>query len=134
EDRLTGVISTKNVCSILAAAIDLKTPPLVESCLAYIFLNAEHIINTTSYQSLCDNRPDVLSFLFRQMACRKKENITALSIESPPASPSLIPCPRAFTFGDSPFKNNSILSAASDLSLTSEVSKQQQQNQSLSIS
>lgn len=38
EDRLTGVISTKNVCSILAAAIDLKTPPLVESCISYIFL------------------------------------------------------------------------------------------------
>ncbi|KAM3175286.1 hypothetical protein ACTXT7_008818 [Hymenolepis weldensis] len=98
------------------------------------FKNAEHIINTTSYQSLCDHRPDVLSFLFRQMACRKKENITTPSIEPSPASPTLIPCPRAFTFGDSPFKNNSMLTAASGLSLTSEVSKQQQQNQSLSIS
>lgn len=100
----------------------------------FCFRNAEHIINTTSYQSLCDHRPDVLSFLFRQMACRKKESITNFSIEPPPASPSLIPCPRAFTFGDSPFKNNSMLTAASDLSLTSEVSKHQQQNQSLSIS
>ncbi|VDO07431.1 unnamed protein product [Rodentolepis nana] len=37
EARLRDIISTKNVCSILSTAIDLKTPSLVESCLSFVF-------------------------------------------------------------------------------------------------
>ncbi|VDN98607.1 unnamed protein product [Rodentolepis nana] len=79
-------------------------------------LNAKHIINTTGYQSLCDRRPDILSFLFRQMACRKKKGNNTPLIDPQSAPPSIIPCPRAFTFGDGTFSSNSMLTMASGLS------------------
>ncbi|VDM35968.1 unnamed protein product [Hydatigera taeniaeformis] len=35
--RLAGVLSVDNACSILTAAVDLKAPQLADACLSYVF-------------------------------------------------------------------------------------------------
>ncbi|CDS35727.1 speckle type POZ protein [Echinococcus multilocularis] len=129
EQGLGGILSAQNACSILTAAVDLRAQQLVDSCLSYVFRNAESIIDSVGYQSLCTKRPDILSLLFCQLArYRSRLPFPTLLLPHtlpPPRSPSpslptnVIPPPRPFTFGEGEFNSNSTLTTDSTSGLSS---------------
>ncbi|KAL5113097.1 BTB and MATH domain-containing protein 43 [Taenia crassiceps] len=115
--RLGRVLSVQNACSILTAAVDLKAQQLADACLSYVFRNIERILDSASYQSLCTERPDILSLLFCQLARYRSRlpfptlllpHSLPLSRSSSPFPPaSVIPPPRAFTFGEDSLNSDS---------------------------
>ncbi|KAL5964262.1 TD and POZ domain-containing protein 4 [Taenia solium] len=123
--RLGRVLSVQNACSILTAAVDMKTPQLADACLSYVFRNVERIIDSAGYQSLCTKRPDILSFLFCQLArYRSRLPFPALLLPHPlppprPSSPfpppSVIPHPRAFTFGEGSYSTNNNITITTEI-------------------